>query len=150
MIFFFIFGKCFWQEAQSCDHTAVLATGCVREKGCGRSWARGELGETDMPCFKAQSLGCELKKWWSEGRFWRDKGLDHFHNRAEGDEEGWAQSLTLMQGVHARIKTGPAGQLQLQALSLMHTQKHFYFSSFYHIGNNSPRTGTFHRASGFG
>lgn len=113
MIFFFFFGKSFWQGAQSCDHTAVLATGCVKEEGCGRSWTRGELGETDMPCFRAQSLGCELEKWWIEGRFWRDKGLDHFQNRAEGGEEGWAQSLPLTQGVHGRNKMGPAGQLHL-------------------------------------
>lgn len=53
IIFFFLLisGKSFWQGAQSCDHIAVPAMGCIREKGCGRSWTRGGLGETDMPSF---------------------------------------------------------------------------------------------------
>lgn len=74
MIFFFFFGKSFWQGAQSCDHTAVLATGCVKEEGCGRSWTRGELGETDMPCFRAQSLGCDWKNGELRADFEETKG----------------------------------------------------------------------------
>jgi len=49
--FFLIFGKNFWQGAQSCDHIAILAMGCIRGKACGRSWNREELGETDIPIF---------------------------------------------------------------------------------------------------
>lgn len=88
-----------WRGAQSCDHIVILSKGCIRGKGCGRSWNREQLKEQLCPVSEPRVWGVR----WKNGGVWTDyrgpKCCTTSRTGLRGKKKEKSRVLPLEQGV---------------------------------------------------